>query len=51
MENKVDDDDDYHLAVMVLGHLMTCFGLTHPEVSSLVSPGSDFWPVIVHNPG
>jgi len=36
---------------MVLGHLMTCSGLTHPEVSLLASPGSSFWSVIVYYPG
>jgi hypothetical protein len=25
---------------MELGHLLTRFGLTHPEISSMVSPGS-----------
>jgi len=25
---------------MELGHFLTCFGLTYPEVSSVVSPGS-----------
>jgi hypothetical protein len=30
----------HHLAVMELGHLLTLPGLIHPEVSSVVSPGS-----------
>jgi hypothetical protein len=30
----------HHPAAMELGHLLIRFGLTHPEVSSLVSPGS-----------
>jgi hypothetical protein len=30
----------HHLANMELGHLLTRFGLTYPEVSSMVTPGS-----------
>jgi len=34
-----DDDDDDNLANMELGHLMTLSGLTHLEVSLMVSLG------------
>jgi hypothetical protein len=33
------DIDHHHLANMELGHLLTRFGLTHLEVSLMVSPG------------
>ena len=37
-----DDDDDDAVAIMQLGHLLTCSCFMHPEVSSVVFPGSFF---------
>jgi hypothetical protein len=38
----------HHLALMELGHSLTLSGVTHPEVSSVVSPGSFcFWSAFI----
>jgi len=37
--------------VMELGHLLTCSGLTYPEVSSKVMIPSASWKIVFHYPG